>query len=61
MVIHSHDNLQPVLVSEPCNWGGLTGKYWPATPEGARQAMEYHEKHWADWEVDQDIVSLANE
>lgn len=59
MVIHSHSTLPPVLAPEPCSCDGLMGRYWPATPEGALEAMLYHSREWADWPVDAEVAELA--
>lgn len=60
MIIHSHSTLPPILTTPPCDYRGTTGLYWPATPEGAKEALAYHAKVWSDRPADDEVAALAN-
>ncbi len=49
----------PMLVTEPCSFGGAVWQYAEATPQNAAAAIAVHDRDWSDWTVDDGLLDLA--
>jgi hypothetical protein len=49
----------PFLCPPPCDYRGQLWRYVEATPQNAAEALAVHERDFADWPPDEELVRLA--